>query len=124
MRTLLVKWLVSALAILFVGNFLPGIHVPDFTIALIVALVLGIMNAVIRPILLIITLPINILTLGIFTFILNGFMLWLVDFFLVGIVIDGFWWAVIGAVVISLLTMIGNWLILGSDGKWGNDSDK
>ena len=124
MRTLLVKWLVSALAILFVGNFLRGIHVPDFTIALVVALVLGIVNAIIRPILLIVTLPINILTLGIFTFILNGFMLWLVDFFLEGIVIDGFWWAVIGAIVISTLSMIGNRLILGSDGKWGNEADK
>jgi putative membrane protein len=111
---------VNALAIFLVGNFLPGIHVPDYMTALWVALVLGIVNAIIRPILLLITLPINILTLGIFTFILNGFMFWLVSVFIHTFTVDGFWWAVLGALIVSAISTVGDRILLGADGKVGN----
>ena len=103
MATLVVKWLVNALAIFIVGQFLPGIHVPDYMTALWVALVLGVVNAVIRPILLLVTLPINILSLGLFTFILNGLMFWLATKFVSNFTVDGFWWAVLGALVVSAI---------------------
>lgn len=120
MATLLVKWLIYALAIFLVGSFLPGIHVPDYMTALWVALVLGIVNTVIRPILLLITLPINIITLGLFTFILNGLMFFLASMFVKSFQIDGFWWAVLGALIVSVISVVGNRLILGSDGKIGS----
>ncbi len=119
MATLLVKWFISALAIFFVGNFLPGIHVPDYMTALWVALVLGIVNAVIRPILLLVTLPINILTLGLFTFIVNGLMFWLAAAFVHDFAIDGFFIAVLGALIVSMISMAMDRLILGADGKIG-----
>jgi putative membrane protein len=75
------------------------------------ALLLGILNALIRPILIILTLPINILTLGLFTFIINGVMLWFVSFIIKGFLIQGFWAAVIGALIISIVSWLINWLI-------------
>ena len=121
MITLIVKLLINALAIFLVGSFLPGIHVSTYITALIVALVLGILNLLVRPILFLITLPINILTLGLFTFILNGLMFWLVSLFIVDFKIDGFWWAVIGSLIVSVISTIGDRLFLGADQKVGGN---
>ncbi len=121
MATLIVKWLITALAIFLVGSFLPGIHVHTYMTALIVALVLGILNMLVRPILLLVTLPINILTLGLFTFVLNGFMFWLVSLFIHEFVIDGFWWAVLGALIVSAISTVGDRLFLGADRKVGGN---
>lgn len=119
MTTLVVKWLVSALAIFAVGNFLPGMHIPNYGTALGIALVLGIVNAVIRPILLFITLPINIITLGLFTFILNGFMFWLA----LKLAHTGttFWTAVLASIIVSVISMVLDRLVLGADGKVGGN---
>lgn len=119
MATLLVKWLVSALAIFLVSYFLPGIHVPDITVALLAALVLGVLNVTVRPILKLLTLPITLLTLGFFSLVVNGFTLWLVPKVVPGFTIDTFWWAVLGALIISLVTLILNRVFLGPDGKVG-----
>lgn len=119
MATIIVKLLVNALAIFLVGQFLPGIHVPDYATALWVALVLGIVNTVIRPILLIVTFPINFVTLGLFTFVVNGFMFWIATKFVHNFTIDGFWPAILGALIVSLITMVLDRLILGKDGKVG-----
>ncbi len=121
MATHVVKWLVNALAIFLVGQFLPGIHVPDYMTALWVALVLGIVNTIIRPILLLITLPINLLTLGLFTFVINGFLFWLATKFVHNFTIDGFWPAVLGALIVSIIAMVLDRLILGKDGKVGGE---
>ena len=121
MATLVVKWLISALAIFFVGNFLPGIHVPDYMTALWVALALGLVNITLRPILLLVTLPINILTLGIFTFAVNGLMFWLTSVFVKAFHVDGFWWAVLGALIVSAISTVGDRLFLGADGKVGHN---
>ena len=123
MTTLVVKWLISALAIFAVGSFLPGIHVADYMTALWAALALGILNAVIRPVLLLLTLPINFITLGLFTFVLNGFMFWLATKFVSGFNVDGFWWAVLGALLVAAISTLSNRLILGADGKWGVAKD-
>lgn len=121
MATLVVKLLINALAIFLVGSFLPGIHVSTYMTALIMAVVLGILNLFVRPILFLVTLPINILTLGLFTFVLNGLMFWLVSLFIVDFKIDGFWWAVIGALIVSAISTVGDRLFLGADRKVGGN---
>ena len=108
---LILRWLVSAVALLATAYLLPGIEVSSIYIALIVAVILGLMNAVIRPILVILTLPINILTLGLFVFIINGLLFWFVSSFVSGFEVTGFWAAVIGAIVVSLFSWLGNSLL-------------
>ncbi len=121
MTTLITKWFLSALALFFVGNFLPGVHVPNYTTALLVALVLGIVNVTLRPVLTILTLPVTILTLGLFAFIVNGFTFWLVARLIDGFHVDSFWIAVLGAFVVSLISTILDRIVLGSDGKVGGE---
>ena len=106
MAATLANWLLSALAIFLVANYVPGFSVNSFTTALVVALVLGIINAFIKPILLILTLPINILTLGLFTFVINAFLLLVVSRLVPGFVIAGFVPALIGAVILWLISTI------------------
>lgn len=121
MATLIVKWLINALAIFLVGNFLPGIHVPDYVTALWAALTLGILNTIVRPILLLLTLPINLLTLGLFTFVLNGFMFWLATKVVHGFTVDTFWWAMLGAVLVSAISTVADRIVLGKDGEVGGE---
>lgn len=123
MATLLVKWLISALGIFVVGRYLPGIHVPDYKIALIVALVLAVLNVTLRPILKLVSFPITFVTLGLFALIVNGFVFWLVPFIVKSFVIDTFWWAVLGAIIVSIITEILDRIVLGGDGKVGNSED-
>ena len=104
MLRLLVVWLINALALLAVAYLLPGIEVADFTTALVAALVLGLVNAVIRPALILLTLPATILTLGLFIFVINGLLFWMVGSWLEGFQVDGFWWGVLGAIVYSIVS--------------------
>jgi len=100
---ILINWLVSAFAILVTAYLLPGVVVGNFTTALVVALVLGIINAFIKPILLILTLPINILTLGLFTFVINALIIILTADLVPGFKVNGFWWALLFSVVLSII---------------------
>ncbi len=100
---LLALWLINALAIMLMAYIVPGIHVAGISSALIVALVLGLLNAVLRPILILLTLPVTILTLGLFTFVINGLILLFVSSIVKGFVVDGFWTAVLGSIVLTLL---------------------
>ncbi|RJP47496.1 MAG: phage holin family protein [Armatimonadetes bacterium] len=101
--TLLINWLISALAILSVAYLLEGIAINSFFTALVVALVLGIINAVIRPILIFLTLPINILTLGLFTLVINAVLIMLTGTIVEGFTIVNFWWALIFSLLLSLV---------------------
>lgn len=121
MTTLIIKWLVYAGAVYFVGWLFPGVHVEDFPTALLVALVLGLINVTIGPVLRLLTLPITILTLGIFAFILNTLLFWSTTFIVPGFAIDGFWWAALAALVVSAVSTVGNRILLGSDGKVGGE---
>lgn len=103
---ILINWIVSAMVIFSVGYILPGIHIADFTTAFVVALVLGIINAVLKPVLLILTLPINILTLGLFTFILNAILILLVGVIVPEFKVDGFLWALIFGIVLSIANSV------------------
>lgn len=112
---LLVKLIITALALLLVAYLVPGIEVASFYIALIVAVILGLLNLVIRPILVLLTLPINILTLGLFTFVINGLIFWFVATFIDGFEVAGFLAAVIGALVVSVVSWIGEKLFLSDE---------
>jgi len=102
--SILLNWLISALVILVAAYLLPGIHVASFTTALVVAIVLGILNICIKPILFILTLPVTILTLGLFTFVINAFLIILASMLVPGFRVDGFWWALLFSIVISLIS--------------------
>ncbi len=106
MIALLIRWAVNAVALYLTTLIVPGVRVADFGSAVVAALVLGIVNAVIRPILLVLTLPINILTLGLFTFVINAAMLYLVAGVTHRLQLDGFLSAVIGAIVLSVISFV------------------
>lgn len=101
---LLLVWLINALALMAVAYLLPGITVDSFVTALVAALVLGLVNAVIRPVLVLLTLPATLLTLGLFIFVLNGLLFWLVGSFVSGFMVAGFWPGVFGAVGYSIVS--------------------
>lgn len=100
---LLLNWLISALAILSAAYILPGVHISGFTTALVVAVVLGVINALLKPFLLFLTLPINILTLGLFTLVINAAIIQLVSLIVPGFIVDNFGWALLFSLVLSLI---------------------
>src|SRR5512132_3119422 len=111
MRILLV-WLINALALLAVAYLMPSISVANFTTALVAALILGLVNAIIRPILILLTLPVTVLTLGLFILVINGLLFWFVGSFIEGFHVAGFWSAVIGALVFSIVSWLLSALVL------------
>ena len=111
MLSLLLRWIVNAGALLLVAYLYPGVHVQDFLAALIAALVLGLVNAVIRPILVILTLPVTLLTLGLFLFVINAALFWLVAELVSGFMVTGFWAALVGSILYSLITLVTSWLL-------------
>ena len=111
MRILLV-WLINAVALVAVAYLVPSITVSSFTSALIAALILGLVNAVIRPVLVLLTLPVTILTLGLFIFVINGLLFWFVGSFLRGFVVNGFWAGLIGSILFSLVSWLLAALVL------------
>ncbi len=105
---ILINWIVSAMVVFSIAYIMPGVSVADFTTSVVVALVLGIINAFLKPILLILTLPINILTLGIFTFVLNALLILLVSKIVPGFVVDGFLTALIFGIILSIANALVN----------------
>src|SRR5215467_3834360 len=105
MRLLLV-WLVNALALLALPYVFPWVKVDTFGAALIAALVLGLINTLIRPLLILLALPVTLLTLGLFIFVINGLLFWWVGSFVSGFHISGFWSGVFGAIVYSLISWL------------------
>ncbi|MFB6181969.1 MAG: phage holin family protein [Candidatus Magasanikbacteria bacterium] len=105
---LLARWVFTALILLGIAYLVPGVEVSGIYMALITAVFLGLVNAVLKPILVFFTLPLNILTLGLFTFVINGLLFWFVASFVEGLTVAGFWPAVVGALLLSA----GNWLVV------------
>jgi putative membrane protein len=103
---LLITWLTSTAAILISAWLIPGASVSGFWAGLLIAVVLGIVNAVIRPLLLILTLPINVLTLGLFTLIINALMVLLVAAIIPGFLISSFWIALLFSIILSVIVWI------------------
>jgi len=102
----LVRLVVNAAAVFLAANLVPGIAVTGFGVALLAGLLLGLVNAVIKPILIVLTLPFTIVTLGLFIFVVNAVCLGLVAWLVPGFTISGFWAALFGAIVISLVSWL------------------
>jgi putative membrane protein len=108
MRGLLLRWLILTAAILSAAYLLNGIEIRDFLSAFLAAAVLGILNAFFRPILILLTLPLNILSLGLFTFVINAFLLKMASGIIPGFEVHGFWTALFGALIITLVSSLLN----------------
>lgn len=104
MTRILIGWAINAAAVFLLPYLLSSVKVENFGTALVVALVIGLLNTFIRPVLFVLTLPITILTLGLFTLVLNGLMFWLASRFVDGFFVAGFWWAVLAAIVYSIIS--------------------
>ena len=111
MRILLV-WLINALALIAVAYLMPSISVSSFGSALIAALVLGLVNAIIRPVLVLLTLPVTVVTLGLFIFVINALLFWFVGSILAGFHVGGFWSALIGSILFSIVSWLLSALVL------------
>ena len=117
MLYVVLRWLINAIFLMIIPYFVGGFQVESFFIALIAALILAFLNAVIRPFLILITLPINILTLGIFTLFINGLIFWLVSTFIRGFSVTGFWPAFWAALIFSIFSMILNYFVEGKNNQ-------
>ena len=111
MLMLIARWIVNAAALVLVAYVYPGVQVESFTAALFAALVLGLVNAVIRPLLVILTLPVTLLTLGLFLFVVNALCFWLATALVHGFSVGGFGAALLGSILYSLLTLVTSWLL-------------
>ncbi len=105
---LLIRLLINALAILLIAYLVPGVAVTGFYTALIGAVVLGLLNLVIKPLILLLTLPITIITLGLFTFVINALLFWFVGTVVKGFSVEGFIPAFIGALILTVVGWIGH----------------
>lgn len=103
---IIVNLVLSAVAVFVTAKILPGVKLDGFMTALVVAVVLGAVNAVLRPLLLILTLPINILSLGLFTFVIIGGLVQLVSWLVPGFQVASFWWALVFALVLWLVSAV------------------
>ena len=109
--TLIIRWFINALALMLVAYLYSGVQVDGIFAALIAALVLGLVNAIIRPLLVLFTLPVTILTLGLFIFIINAFLFWFVAEVVKGFTVTGFTAALIGSIMFSVVTLLTSWLV-------------
>jgi len=112
MLRLLIAWLLNALALLVLPYVVHSIHVTSVSSALFAALALAFINTLIRPLLVLLTLPVTLLTLGLFIFVINGLLFWFVGSFVPGFVVGGFWSGVFGAVVYSIVSWLLASLVL------------
>jgi putative membrane protein len=110
----IIRIIVYTLALLLAANLIPGIRLDSLTSALVAGLLLGLINAIVRPILVVLTFPITLLTLGLFLLVLNAFCLWLVSVFVSGFRVAGFWPAFWGALLVSVVSWILTALISDS----------
>jgi putative membrane protein len=99
-----IRILVSAFAVIISGYLLPGVHIDGFITALIVAAILSLLNAFLRPILILLTIPITFITLGLFLLVINAFIILITDKIIDGFSVNNFWWALLFSLVLSLVT--------------------
>ena len=105
---LIIRWLANVLALFIVATLVPHFHYASFVSLAIAALILGLLNAIVKPILVVLTLPLTIVTLGLFLIVLNALMLEITAWLVSGFRIDGFGWAIVGAVVLALVSLVTN----------------
>jgi putative membrane protein len=108
---LILRWVINACALLLATQLISGFTVSGVYAALVAVVVLGLLNAVIRPLLILLTLPVNILTLGLFTFVINAALIWLTSTFVKGIAVSGFLPALAVAVILWAVSTVTSWLL-------------
>ena len=108
---IILRWIINALVLMLIPVVVAGVEIKNLSTALIAALFLALLNATIRPFLLLLTLPINILTLGLLTFVINAFMFWILGYVIKGVEVIGFWPAFWAALIFSIISMFLNWLL-------------
>ncbi|MFA9262136.1 MAG: phage holin family protein [Undibacterium sp.] len=113
---LLLRWALSAGAFWVVAHYVPGISIASWKAAVILALLWGLIGFTVKPVLVLLTLPITLLTFGLFTLVINGFLLWLLGGIVKGFEVDTFLHAVIGSFLLSLLMALINWFLDVADG--------
>ena len=111
----IIRLLINAIALIVVAYLLPGVHVAGFGAALVAALILGIVNAIVRPVLVILTLPVVILTLGLFTLVINAITFYLVAHLGLGLTVDGFGSALVGALVLTIVSYLLSTLVRAAE---------
>ena len=102
----ILRIIVSAIVAFGLSYILKGVHINEFTTALLLALVLAVLNAIVKPILIILTLPITIITFGLFLFVINAIIILLASDFVKGFSVDGFWWALLFSFLLSIITSV------------------
>ncbi len=111
----IVRFLLSGVAVLLTAYLLPGVHVEHYGYALLVAALLSIANVLVKPILVVLTIPITILTLGLFLLVINAAIILLVDYFVPGFNVDGFWWALGFSLILSIFNSLFSDLLKSKD---------
>ncbi|MEX3557682.1 MAG: phage holin family protein [Burkholderia sp.] len=111
--TVILTWIINALALLIITYLVPSIHIKSFGTALIIAVVLGLINTIIRPVLILLTLPVTIVTLGLFILVVNALCFWLASSLLKGFQVSGFWSALLGSILYSIVSWLLSALIFG-----------
>jgi putative membrane protein len=107
----LLTWLLTALALVITANLVPGFAITSFFAALVAAVVLGLLNAIVKPILVLLTLPITFLTLGLFLFVLNALTIWLAGSITPGFVVSGFLPALLGSIILTIVASVLNFVV-------------
>ncbi len=102
----IIRLIITAAIAFGLTSFLPGIHIDSFWTALVLALVLAVLNGIVKPILIVLTLPITILSFGLFLFVINALIILLAGNFIHGFVVDGFWWALLFSLLLSIISSI------------------
>lgn len=110
MISLLIRWLVNTLALFIVAHVVDGIDYTSIVSLAIAALVLGLLNAIVKPLLFWLTLPLTIVTLGLFVLVLNAAMLGLTALLIPGFTIEGFWPAILGAILLAIISFFTSWI--------------
>src|SRR5688572_1775492 len=114
---LLVTWIINAVALLALPYLMNSVTIDSFTLALVVAVVLGFVNTILRPVLILLTLPVTVVTLGLFVFVLNGLLFWMVANMFTGFHVAGFWSAVFAAMLYSVISWALSTLILKDEDR-------
>jgi putative membrane protein len=104
----LIKILVTSLAVLFSAYLLPGVSVDNYTTAILVAIVIALLNTFLKPILILLTIPVTVLTLGLFLLVINAFIILFASELVNGFKVDGFWWALLFSIILSVVTSLLN----------------
>ena len=103
---ILLRILISAIAVLLASYLLPGVHINNFLSALFVAVVLAILNGILKPILIVLTIPVTILTFGLFLFVINALIILIASSLISGFYVDGFWWALFFSIILSFISYL------------------